>query len=127
MSLYGNIKPSDSSLLSCIPTSSSDIEDSDIADYDFDSTTSILSASKQTELINRFKKECDAYYLEAKRSLVSSISQIPYWMYGVIGILGWNEFLAVISSPLYFATLLVLATTTYLIFKMEMVCRYLAQ
>lgn len=91
-------------------------------DYDFGSSTAILSMSKQNELSQRFKKECDAYYLEAKRSLVSSISQIPYWMYAVIGVLGWNEFLAVISSPLYFATLLILATSTYLIFKMNMVC-----
>ncbi|KAH9824355.1 RHD3/Sey1 [Melampsora americana] len=120
--LYGQIRPSDPCLLDFIPTSvsSDDLDDLDIADYDFESSASILSVTKQNELRDRFKKECDAYYLEAKRSLVSSISQIPYWMYAVIGVLGWNEFLAVVSSPIYFATLLTLAVTAYMVFKMDM-------
>ncbi|EFP74298.2 uncharacterized protein PGTG_00254 [Puccinia graminis f. sp. tritici CRL 75-36-700-3] len=75
---------------------------------------------KQTELSNRLKKESDAYYLEAKRSLVSSISQIPYWMYAVIAILGWNEFLAVLKSPVYFATILILAFGVWVTFKLNM-------
>jgi len=40
--------------------------------------------------------------------MVSSISQIPTWMYGVLVVLGWNEFVAVLRNPIYF-TFLVLA------------------
>lgn len=120
--IYANIQPSDKSLESCIPSNSLTIEldDPDLVEYDFDGSRLILSATKQTELSNRLKKESDAYYLEAKRSLVSSISQIPYWMYAVIAILGWNEFLAVLKSPVYFATLLMLGFGVWMTFKLNL-------
>lgn len=62
---------------------------------------------KALDLTNRFRREADAFYVEAKRSMVSSIAQIPVWMYGVLVVLGWNEAMAVLFNPLYFATLLV--------------------
>jgi hypothetical protein len=62
---------------------------------------------KALDLTNRFRREADAYYVEAKRSTVSSIAQIPVWMYGVLVVLGWNEAMTVLFNPLYFVTLLV--------------------
>ncbi|OAV91610.1 hypothetical protein PTTG_09397 [Puccinia triticina 1-1 BBBD Race 1] len=119
--IYAAIQPTEKSLELCIPTNSSlELDDPDLAEYDFDGSRLILSGIKQTELSNRLKKESDAYYLEAKRSLVSSISQIPYWMYAVIAILGWNEFLAVLKSPVYFATILILAFGVWVTFKLNM-------
>ncbi|KAA1115268.1 Dynamin-like GTPase that mediates homotypic ER fusion [Puccinia graminis f. sp. tritici] len=119
--IYAAIQPAEKSLESCIPTNSGfESDDLDLAEYDFDGSRLILSGIKQTELSNRLKKESDAYYLEAKRSLVSSISQIPYWMYAVIAILGWNEFLAVLKSPVYFATILILAFGVWVTFKLNM-------
>ncbi|PLW07471.1 hypothetical protein PCANC_26471 [Puccinia coronata f. sp. avenae] len=120
--IYAAIQPTEKVLESCIPTNSTTLEfdDPDLAEYDFDGSRLILSGIKQTEISNRLKKESDAYYLEAKRSLVSSISQIPYWMYAVIAILGWNEFLAVLKSPVYFATLLILAMGVWITFKLNM-------
>ena len=41
------------------------------------------------------------------RSTVSGIAQIPYWMYGVLVVLGWNEAMAVLFNPLYFAALII--------------------
>ncbi|KAH9467076.1 hypothetical protein MJO29_000882 [Puccinia striiformis f. sp. tritici] len=120
--IYAAIQPVEKSLESCIPTTNPTLEldDVDLAEYDFDGSRLILSGIKQTELSNRLKKESDAYYLEAKRSLVSSISQIPYWMYAVIAILGWNEFLAVLKSPVYFATILILTFGVWVTFKLNM-------
>jgi hypothetical protein len=43
--------------------------------------------------------------------MVSSIAQIPLWMYGVLVVLGWNEAMAVLFNPLYFAMLLILAAS----------------
>jgi len=119
--IYAAIQPTEKALESCIPSNSTlEFDDPDLTEYDFDSSRLILSGIKQTELSNRLKKESDAYYLEAKRSLVSSISQIPYWMYAVIAILGWNEFLAVLKSPVYFATLIILAMGVWMTFKLNM-------
>lgn len=53
--------------------------------------------------------------------MVSSISQIPYWMYGVLAVLGWNEFIAVIRSPVYFTVLLLAAAAAYVVLQLNMV------
>ncbi|MBW0477881.1 hypothetical protein O181_017596 [Austropuccinia psidii MF-1] len=119
--IYANIQPTNKSLESYIPSNSTfETEDQDILDYDFDGSRIVLSATKQADLVTRLKKESDAYYLEAKRSLVSSISQIPYWMYGVIGVLGWNEFLAILRSPVYFTTVIMLAVGFWLTFRLNL-------
>lgn len=43
--------------------------------------------------------------------MVSSVAQIPLWMYGVLVVLGWNEAMAVLFNPLYFAMLLILGAS----------------
>lgn len=67
----------------------------------------MFTETKALELTNKFRRDADAYYVEAKRSTVSSVAQIPYWMYGVLVVLGWNEAMAVLFSPVYFTFLLV--------------------
>ena len=69
----------------------------------------VFSETKVLELGARFRREADAHYVEAKRSTVASIAQIPYWMYGVLVVLGWNEAMMVLFNPLYFTMLLILA------------------
>jgi protein SEY1 len=68
----------------------------------------VFSEIKAVDLTNRFRRDADAYYVEAKRSTVSSVAQIPVWMYGVLIVLGWNEAMVVLFNPLYFAMLLLL-------------------
>lgn len=74
---------------------------------DFPWTLVVFRETKQWDLVAKFRREADAYYVEAKRSTVSSIAQIPMWMYGMLVVLGWNEAMAVLFNPLYFAALLV--------------------
>lgn len=81
----------------------------ELDDFDFLSTLVVFTEARTIAISQRFRKEADAYYVEAKRSMVSSISQIPYWVYGVIVVLGWNEFLAIIRNPVY-TLFLILAT-----------------
>lgn len=81
-------------------------------EFDFDATLIVFSETKLLDLTSRFRKDADAYYVEAKRSTVSSIAQIPYWVYGAFVILGWNEAMAVLFNPLYFAMLLILGASS---------------
>lgn len=76
-------------------------------DFDFPSTLVVFTETKTMELTNKFRRDADAYYVEAKRSTVSSVAQIPYWMYGVLVVLGWNEAMTVLFNPMYFAFLLI--------------------
>lgn len=114
--LYSRIKPSDPSLEFILDDDSSD----DLAneEFEFASSLVVLSETKSLDLINKFRKDADAYFVEAKRSTVSSIAQIPYWMYGVLVVLGWNEAMAVLFNPLYFTFLLVGAAAAYMIIQL---------
>lgn len=102
--MYSRIKPSNSEFEFELPEDG--VEDMAHDDFDFASSLTVLSDTKCLDLVNKFRKDADAYYVEAKRSTVSSIAQIPYWMYGVLVVLGWNEAMAVLFNPLYFTFLL---------------------
>lgn len=107
---YATVKPTDPALLPSLPT---DVNDDDVDADAFDPTTAftLVSTARLHNLEARFKREADASYVEAKRSMVSSVSQIPVWMYGLLVALGWNEAMAVLFNPLYFALLVIAAAS----------------
>ena len=113
MPLYSKISPVDESLSYTLPSEPSDSLASSDDDFDFPTTLVIFTETKALDLTNRFRKDADAFYVEAKRSTVSSVAQIPYWMYGVLVVLGWNEAMVVLFNPLYFTFLLLAAATGY--------------
>nr|GAT44302.1 predicted protein [Mycena chlorophos] len=121
--LYSKIQPTDSSLEYALPADSlaAPTDGSSSEDYDFAATLVIFSETKGLELTQKFRREADAYYVEAKRSTVASIAQIPYWMYGVLVVLGWNEAMAVLFNPLYFAFLLIALASAYAIVQLGLV------
>ena len=96
----------DTSLEYSLPSEPSDLN-GETEEFDFESTLTIFSETKALDISNRFRRDADAYYVEAKRSTVSGIAQIPYWMYVVLVVLGWNEAMAILFNPLYFATLII--------------------
>ncbi|GAA6002408.1 hypothetical protein JCM10207_001105 [Rhodosporidiobolus poonsookiae] len=126
--LYAEIKPSDPSNAFTLPDSSDAPSTATIdaaaaaqdGDFDFSESLVLLSPSAQGALSTRFRREADAYYIEAKRSMVSSRAQIPMWMFAVLALLGWNEFIAVIRSPIYFTMLLILGAAAYVTWTLNM-------
>jgi hypothetical protein len=101
----------DSSFAYTLPPDTSSEAQSSAEEFDFDASLVVFSETKALDLSTRFRRDADAYYVEAKRSTVSSIAQVPYWMYGLMVILGWNEAMAVLFNPLYFAFLVVALAT----------------
>ena len=59
-----------------------------------DDEMTFLSDSKEQDVTTRFKKTADGIYVEAKRSAVGGITQVPLYFYGLLLALGWNELLA---------------------------------
>jgi hypothetical protein len=55
---------------------------------------SILSEAKRQDLVVRFKKTADGVYVEAKRSAIGGVAQVPLYFYGLLLALGWNEIVA---------------------------------
>lgn len=112
--LYSKISPVDKSLVYTLPSEPSDSLASE-DDFDFPSSLTVFSETKALDLTSRFRKDADAFYVEAKRSTVSSVAQIPYWMYGVLVVLGWNEAMYVLFNPIYIMFLLIIGATAYVV------------
>jgi len=101
ISLYARIEPQDPELAYTPPEDGEDDAPGLV----------IFSETKALELGARFRREADAHYVEAKRSTVVGIAQIPYWIYGILVVLGWNEAMLILFNPLYFAMVLILAAS----------------
>lgn len=117
--LYATIKTTNPAASFDLPPEASPDTTLDLdSDLDYDASLIIFSETKKLDLENRFRRDADAYYVEAKRSMVSSIAQIPVWMYGALVVLGWNEAMTVLFNPLYAAMLLVLGATAYIVLQL---------
>ncbi len=54
----------------------------------------ILTDAKRQDVTTRFKKTADGVYVEAKRSAIGGMTQVPLYLYGLLLALGWNEIVA---------------------------------
>lgn len=122
--LYARVQPADAELKAHVKNTLSDaFADAAAEDeepIEPDTMWNVLSEMRCTEIADRLRKDADALFVEAKRSTVSSMSQVPIWMYALVVVLGWNEFVAVLRSPVYFTMLLLLLTGAYFVWRMNM-------
>ncbi|WPH04225.1 Hypothetical protein R9X50_00711400 [Acrodontium crateriforme] len=80
----------------------------------------ILGDSKSQDLSTRFKKTADGVYVEAKRSAIGGVTQVPLYFYGLLLALGWNELVAVLRNPVYFIFLILLAAGAYVTYTLNL-------
>lgn len=124
--LYARITPSDPHALDEIRESVEEasfqaaVHDGTEEPIEVDAALTVLSERQANEVGARFRKDADALYVEAKRSTVSGMSQVPLWMYGVMLLLGWNELMAVLRSPIYFTLLCMSLTAAYVVWRLNM-------
>ncbi|KAJ1920421.1 Dynamin-like GTPase that mediates homotypic ER fusion [Tieghemiomyces parasiticus] len=117
---FGTAKESTSQLIplfSRIDTSGfeGELESYFAPDFVVSETLELLPATRQRDLAKRFQREADALYLEAKRSVVATTAQTPYWIIVLLFVLGWNEFVTVVTSPVYLILLVTFGTAGYVI------------
>ena len=86
----------------------------------WDEARRVLSERRCAKLGRRFRRDADAAYVEAKRGTVSSMTQVPWWMYVVLIVLGWNEAMAVLHSPVYFTLLCMVLASAYVVWRMNL-------
>jgi hypothetical protein len=96
----------------------SDEEESD--DEEAKCFAEIVSEHEKAQIVSKYKKETDARYVEAKRAIIQHVTQIPYYIYLVIAVLGWNEFIAVIRNPFFFSMLILLGAGVYVLYAMNL-------
>ncbi|KAF2031608.1 root hair defective 3 GTP-binding protein [Setomelanomma holmii] len=80
----------------------------------------VLSDAKQADLLIRFKKTADGVYVEAKRSAIGGITQVPLYFYGLLLALGWNEIVAVLRNPVYFIFLILCGVGAYVTYTLNL-------
>ncbi|KAF7548555.1 hypothetical protein G7046_g8636 [Stylonectria norvegica] len=80
----------------------------------------VLGEGKRQDLVVRFKKTADGVYVEAKRSAIGGVAQIPWYFYGLLLALGWNEIFMVLRNPFLFIILLILAGGTYVSYTLNL-------
>ncbi|KAI1109486.1 RHD3/Sey1 [Nemania sp. NC0429] len=80
----------------------------------------ILGEAKRQDLVVRFKKMADGVYVEAKRSAIGGVSQVPLYFYGILLALGWNELLTVLRNPILFLLLIIIAGGTYVAYNLNL-------
>ncbi|KAK4580296.1 Dynamin-like GTPase that mediates homotypic ER fusion [Recurvomyces mirabilis] len=80
----------------------------------------LLSDAKNSDLSTRFRKTADGVYVEAKRSAIGGVTQIPLYFYGLLLALGWNEIVAVLQNPVYFIFLILLAAGAYVTYTLNL-------
>ncbi|KAI8868902.1 root hair defective 3 GTP-binding protein [Ramicandelaber brevisporus] len=98
----------------------------DDADFDIFATLVTIQPARKRELLRRFQRESDALYLEAKRSVVATEAKIPAWTLALILILGWNELLFVLATPVYLLLSLCLGGLWYIIHSLGLSDQVLA-
>ncbi|CEI64533.1 Protein SEY1 [Fusarium venenatum] len=80
----------------------------------------VLSEGKRQDLVVRFKKTADGVYVEAKRGAIGGVAQVPWYFYGLLLALGWNEILTVLRNPFLCLLILVIAGGTYLAYTLNL-------
>jgi hypothetical protein len=99
----------------------------------------VLSESKRQDLVVRFKKTADGMFVEAKRSAIGGITQVPLYFYAILLVLGWNEILmsketrrpsrsrclfankcTVLRNPILFLLLILSAGGTYVAYNLNL-------
>ncbi|KAI0402139.1 RHD3/Sey1 [Xylaria palmicola] len=80
----------------------------------------VLSEGKRQDLVVRFKKMADGVYVEAKRSAIGGVAQVPLYFYGILLALGWNELLTVLRNPMLFLLLIIIASGTYVAYNLNL-------
>ncbi|KAK6375870.1 Dynamin-like GTPase that mediates homotypic ER fusion [Exophiala oligosperma] len=82
--------------------------------------TTILNEAKRQDLTVRFKKAADGVYVEAKRSAIGGMTQVPLYFYGLLLALGWNEIVAVLRNPVYFVFLILVGIGAYVTYTLNL-------
>lgn len=77
----------------------------------------ILTELQKENVLDQFRRQINITVLDSKRSIITTRTHIPPWIYVLLAVLGWNEFVAVIRNPLFVTLTLILGATFFVIHK----------
>lgn len=98
-------------------------KDFDIDEDELDSLfnfNNILNELERESVLKQFKRQINITVIDAKRSILRSNTHIPIWIYLVIIVLGWNEFMIILRNPMYVTLSIILLVTFYFVHKFDL-------
>lgn len=81
----------------------------------------IFEEHSQVDLREKLRRQAGAVFMEARRAQEASkiTTKIPMWLIGLLVILGWNEILMVLRSPLLLLLTVVVVPAVYVSYTMD--------
>jgi len=76
----------------------------------------LLTETQREQLRERFRRDVGATFMDAKRSVINTQAHVPPWMILVTMVLGWNEFMALVTNPIYFLLFMILGGGGYALY-----------
>jgi protein SEY1 len=98
-----------------LPSPSKD-DENDASTFRFpdvkDSTLILKNAKECKRLYEEFVVKIETTYSDAQRTMMlhAQKTHIPMWLYGLIVVLGWNEFVWIFTNPIYLIIFLVVGS-----------------
>lgn len=77
----------------------------------------ILNELQKEKVLQSFKRQINLTVLDSKRSIIKTTTSIPLWIYALIVVLGWNEFMMVLRNPLFVTLALIVAVSLFFIHR----------
>ena len=80
----------------------------------------ILTEIQKENIKKQVRRQINITVLDAKRSMIKTTTHIPLWVYAIIVVLGWNEFMIVIRNPLFVTLSILILVSFYFINKFDL-------
>ncbi|KAK9465080.1 RHD3/Sey1 [Lipomyces arxii] len=90
-------------------------------EVDVDRFPVLMSEGQLLQITNDFKKTAGSVYLDAKRSMIQSIKQIPVYFYLLLLALGWNEIMAVLRNPLLITVTIMACGFLFVAYRLNLI------
>ena len=88
--------------------------------YHIDRFAHLFNELQKEKILKQFRRQINLTVLDSKRSIITTTTHIPIWIYCLLVILGWNEFMMVIRNPLFVTLTLILSVAFYFIHKFDL-------
>lgn len=77
----------------------------------------ILNELQKEKVLQQFKRQINLTVIDSKRSIIKTTTSIPLWIYALIAVLGWNEFMMVLRNPFFVTLALMVAVGFFFIHR----------
>ncbi|EDO17445.1 hypothetical protein Kpol_1037p42 [Vanderwaltozyma polyspora DSM 70294] len=99
---------------------SDEMYEDDLGIYHSAKFSHILNEVQKEKIQIQVRRQINVTVLDAKRSMIKTTTHIPLWIYAIIVVLGWNEFMMVIRNPLFVTLTILILVSFYFINKFDL-------